>query len=97
MAETGVERIASTLMAEPHIAGRRISVLHVTDWVEGRGMRPKQVAHRFDLDVVDVYAALAYYHDHPTEVSSLREERQRSVERATRRAEADRPPGVEPP
>lgn len=96
MGESSAERIAVDRMEEPHIAGRRISVLHVADWVEGRGMSPRQVADRFDLDVADVYAALTYYHDHPAEMKALREDRERAFEWATRRAEADRPPGIEP-
>lgn len=97
MAESSAERITSDLMDEPHIAGRRISVLHVFEWVEGRGLAPHQVADRFDLDVADIYAALAYYHDHPAEMKSVREDRERAFEWAIRRAEADRPSGVEPP
>lgn len=96
MATSSAERITTELMSEPHIAGRRVSVLHVHDWVEGRGLSPRTVADRFDLDVADVYAALTYYHDHPGEMKDLWEERARSLETARERAAADRPPDVEP-
>jgi uncharacterized protein (DUF433 family) len=97
MAESSAGRITSDLLSEPHIAGRRISVRQVYDWVEGRGLSPQQVADRFDLDVADIYSALAYYHDHPADMKRVREERERAFESAKRRAEADRPTGVEPP
>lgn len=96
MAEASSDHVVTELMDEPHIAGRRISVLHVYDWVEGRGLSPQTVADRFDLDLADVYSALAYYHDNPAEMKALREERERALERARDRAESDRPPGVQP-
>lgn len=33
--------------------------------------QPETVADRFDLDVAAVYHALAYYHDHPREMSAV--------------------------
>lgn len=97
MAEASSNNITTDLMDEPHIAGRRISVLHVYDWVEGRGDSPKEVAETFDLDVADVYYALAYYDDNPEEMKAHRQTREEAFERITERVEEDRPPGVEPP
>lgn len=96
MAEASSDHVATELMDEPHIAGRRISVIHVYDWVEGRGLSPQTVADRFDLDLADVYSALAYYHDNPAEMKALREEREQAYDTARKRAASDRPPGVEP-
>jgi uncharacterized protein (DUF433 family) len=53
----------SEIHDEPHIEGRRLTVRFVHDRVEGRGLEPGTVADRHDLDVADVYQALAYYHD----------------------------------
>lgn len=96
MAESSIERITTELMGEPHIAGRRVSVLQIHDWVEGSGLSPQKVADRFNLDVAEVYAALTYYHDNPAEMKALREDRERAIETARERAKADRPPGVGP-
>jgi uncharacterized protein (DUF433 family) len=96
MAESSTERITTDLMDEPHIEGRRITVRNVHDWVEGRGLDPRTVADRFDLGVAEVYAALAYYHDHPSQMKSLREARKRALDDARERAESDRPSGVRP-
>ena len=95
MAEHQRGRIARDLMSEPHVADRRISVLRIFDLVEGRGLEPQTVADRFDLDVADVYHALAYYHDHPGEMADLRSAREETMEAV--REKVDRPPGVEPP
>lgn len=68
-------RIAQDLLAEPHIAGRRIPVLTLVERVEGRGLDPRTVAARHELDIATVYAALLYYHEHPDEFQELRRER----------------------
>lgn len=93
MAESETGRIARDLLTEPHIAGRRISVLQIYDLVCGRGDTPKEVAETFDLDVADVYHALAFYYDHVDEMERCREERRQAYDAI----EVDRPPGVEPP
>ena len=71
------------LGGEPRIDGTRIGVLFVHERVEGRGLEPQTVADRHDLDVADVYRALAYYHDHPDEMAMIegkREERRENAE-----------------
>jgi len=67
------------LAGEPRIEGRRISVRFIHECVEGRGLDPRTVADRHDLDVADVYYALAYYHDHPNEMATLEAERKRII------------------
>jgi uncharacterized protein (DUF433 family) len=84
MAERDTRRIARDLLAEPHITGRRMSVRQVYALVEERGVDPETVADRYDLDVADVYHALAYYHDHPREMTTVERER----EEARRRSES---------
>lgn len=93
MAETTTGGIERELMDEPHIAGRRISVLQIHDLVQGRGDRPEAVAETFDLGLADVYRALAYFYDHPDEMEAVREARRQAFDAI----EIDRPPGVEPP
>jgi hypothetical protein len=45
---------------------------------------PWTVADRYDLDVADVYFALAYYDEHPSEMASLGRKRGELVERRGR-------------
>lgn len=90
---TTTGRIARDLMSEPHIVGRRVSVIQIYDKVNGRGDSPERVAEAFDLDIADVHHALAFYYDHLEEMEQLREERQQAYDST----EVDRPPGVSPP
>jgi len=78
LGETG--SIVRELMDEPHIEGRRVSVRHVHAQVEGRELAPQTVADRLELDVADVYRALAYYHDHPEEMHAVECRRERRIE-----------------
>lgn len=75
-------RIVREVHDEPHIEGSRITVRHVYERVHGRGLRPETVAERHDLDIADVYHALAYYHDHPEEMEAVEDQRQRAIEAA---------------
>lgn len=94
MAERESRRIAHELLGEPHIVGRRISVRQVYALVERQGVAPEAVADRYDLDVADVYHALAYYHDHPREMSRIEATREDAVKDF--RVSIDRPGSVEP-
>lgn len=95
--DSDASRIVATddvLAGQPRIADRRISVLFIHERVEGRGLEPQPVADRHDLDLADVYHALAYYHDHPDEMAELRRQREEAFE--VFREDVDRPPGVSP-
>lgn len=94
MAERDTRRVTRELMDEPHIAGRRVSVRQVYALVEERDVDPETVADRYDLDVADVYHALAYYHDHPREMSDIEAEREAAFEEF--RDSIERPDGVGP-
>jgi uncharacterized protein (DUF433 family) len=54
-------RIVRKIHDEPHIRGSRITVRLVYARVHGRGLLPETVAERHNLDIADVYHALAYY------------------------------------
>lgn len=94
MADSQTRRVAADLLSEPHISGRRVSVRQVATLVETKEQRPESVADRFDLDVADVYHALAYYHDHPAEMSKI--ERNRASAIASFSDTIERPASVNP-
>lgn len=52
----------------PHIAGHRITVQNVVIWHEWAGLSADEIAAEYGLTLSDVYAALAYYHDHRVEI-----------------------------
>jgi uncharacterized protein (DUF433 family) len=73
-------RIVRELHDEPHLEGRRITVQFVKTQVEDRGLEPRTVADRHDIDMADVYRALTYYHDHPEEMRAVERRREAAVE-----------------
>lgn len=83
-----------TFGGEPRIRGRRITVLDVHEGVRNRD--PEAFADTFELDVADVYAALAYYHAHEEELDRRRRERERASADLRDRIEGSRPAGVGP-
>ena len=73
-------RIVRELHDEPHLEGRRITVQFIKTQVEDRGLEPRTVADRHDIDVADVYRELTYYHDHPKEMRAVERQREKTVE-----------------
>ena len=61
----------------PRIAGHRIRVQDIVLWTEQRQAPDQIVADFPQLSLADVYAALAYYHDHREEIDrQIREDDQ---------------------
>lgn len=52
----------------PRIAGHRITVQNIVIWHEWLGHTVDEIASDYNLSIADVYAALAYYHDHREEI-----------------------------
>jgi uncharacterized protein (DUF433 family) len=53
----------------PRIAGHRITVQDVAIWHERMGLSPDEIVSLHpSITLADVYAALAYYHDHLEEI-----------------------------
>jgi uncharacterized protein (DUF433 family) len=76
----------SELHDEPHIEGSRITVRDVRARVEQRGLAPERVAERYNLDIADIYEALAYYHSNPEEMRELEARHERAVAEAKDRS-----------
>ena len=77
MEKTLDQRIQSrpgVLGGKPCIAGRRVAVEHIAVWHERLGISADEIAGEYDLELADVYAALAYYFAHREEINrSIRE------------------------
>lgn len=52
----------------PHIAGTRIAVADVVIMHLRMGQSLEEIAGKYDLDLAGVYAAMAYYYDHRSEI-----------------------------
>ncbi|AFZ15445.1 protein of unknown function DUF433 [Crinalium epipsammum PCC 9333] len=54
---------------KPRITGHRIRVQDIVIWHEQMGLSPDEILyHHPSISLSDVYAALAYYHDHRDEI-----------------------------
>jgi uncharacterized protein (DUF433 family) len=63
-----VEVTPGTCGGKPRIVGHRIRVQDIVIWVE-QGESVDQIVAAFpQLSLADVYAALAYYHDHRQQI-----------------------------
>jgi uncharacterized protein (DUF433 family) len=63
-----IETTPDIVGGKPHIAGKLITVQDIVRWHEQMGMRAEDIAAESHITLGDVYAALAYYFDHPTEI-----------------------------
>lgn len=52
----------------PHIAGTRITVADIVIMHLRLGQSLEEIAGKYNLDLADLYAAMAYYYDHRSEI-----------------------------
>jgi uncharacterized protein (DUF433 family) len=76
----------SDIHNEPHLRGSRVTIRNVRERVEVRGDEPVRVAERLDLDVADIYEALAYYHATPEEMRRAEARHERAATEARSRS-----------
>jgi uncharacterized protein (DUF433 family) len=63
-----IEVTAGIMGGKPRIAGHRIAVQDVAIWHERLGKSADEIATEYNLTLSDVYAAVAYYFDHRSEI-----------------------------
>ena len=71
-----IESTPGVCGGKPRIAGHRIRVEDVVVWHEQQGLSPDEIVAQFpQITLADVYAALAYYHDHREKIrESMRQD-----------------------
>jgi uncharacterized protein (DUF433 family) len=56
---------------KPHILGHRVKVQHIAVWHQRMGMTPEEIVATYpSLSLPAVFAALAYYHSHRTDIDA---------------------------
>ena len=65
---------------KPRIAGHRITVQQIVIWHDRLGKSADEIATEYDLELSDVYAALAYYFDHREDIDRAIEESAKWIE-----------------
>jgi uncharacterized protein (DUF433 family) len=64
-----IEATPGVCGGKPRIAGHRIKVQDIVIWHERMAMSPDEIVYHYPtITLADVYAALAYYHDHQEEI-----------------------------
>ncbi len=63
-----IETTPGVVGGKPRIAGRRITVQNMVIWHEWMNRSTEEIADEYDLSLANVYAALAYYYDHRSEI-----------------------------
>jgi uncharacterized protein (DUF433 family) len=80
-----IELIPGRCGDRPRIAGTRVRVQDVYVWHELQGQSPDQIVADYpQLQLAQVYAALAYYHDHRDLIRAEVELERREAEAASR-------------
>jgi uncharacterized protein (DUF433 family) len=85
----------SEIHTEPHIQGSRITVRFVHELVAVEDLDPDEVAEKYNLDIADVYEALAYYHNNPAEMRDLEQRHREAVREANRQTSVTPPDPTE--
>jgi len=65
-----IEVMPDVCGGKPHIFGHRITVQDIAIWHERMSLDPDEIATEYGLELGEVYAALAYYHDHRAEIDA---------------------------
>ena len=78
-----VVRSAEVLGGDPRLDGTRIGVIHIKERLDA-GDDPARIATDYDIDLADVYHALAYYYDNPEEMDAIEARREAFVEEIRR-------------
>jgi len=89
MATTQYRIVAGTdsdIHDEPHLPESRLTVREIHAHVNERDLRPETIADRFNLDIADVYEALAYYHSNPEEMRAAEQRYERANAVASERS-----------
>jgi uncharacterized protein (DUF433 family) len=66
-----IMKTPGNLGGKPHIAGRRIGVHDIVIAHLQLGEPVAEIAENYSLNLSEIYAALAYYYDHQSEIDAI--------------------------
>ena len=85
---TLIVKTPETCGGRPRIAGRRMSVQHIAVLYK-QGLRPEEIVQHYDhLKLVEVYAALTYYHANKDEIETYLAEEEALYQRLAKESQA---------
>jgi uncharacterized protein (DUF433 family) len=65
-----IKTIPDVRSGRPHIAGTHITVADIVIMHLRLGQSLEEIAGKYDMDLADTYAAMAYYYDHRPEIDA---------------------------
>lgn len=83
-----IVKTPDVLGGKPRIEGVRVGVLQVGDLVRKREMAVEAVMDELRLSPEQIEAALQYYDDHPSEMETLRTQREATIQQLRERSRA---------
>lgn len=83
-----IVKTPDVLGGKPRIEGVRVGVLQIGDLVRERGMDVEAVMDELRLSPKQIEAALQYYDDHPSEMETLRTQREATIQQLRERSRA---------
>ncbi len=66
-----IETTPNICGGHPRIAGTRIRVVDIVAWHNGAEKTAEEIASEYDLELADVYAAMAFYYAHIEQMKVL--------------------------
>ena len=75
-----IVKTEGVLGGKARLEGRRISVYGIGESYVEVGTSPEEIADQLDISLAEVHAALAYYYEHPDEMATIRDRRDRLAE-----------------
>lgn len=68
-----IVKTPDVLGGKARLDGRRVSVFQIGEMYTEAGDAPEDIADQLGVSLADVHAALAYYFEHPDEMSAIRD------------------------
>jgi uncharacterized protein (DUF433 family) len=83
-----IVKTPEVLGGKPRIEGVRVGVLQVGNLVREKGMDVETVMEELRLSREQIEAALQYYDDHPSEMETLRTQREATIQQLREQSRA---------
>ncbi|MFW5682083.1 MAG: DUF433 domain-containing protein [Phycisphaeraceae bacterium] len=79
-----IEQTPGVLGGKPRLRGKRIAVIHLKEMHIDAGLSVEEICRDLPVTPAEVHAALAYYHDHRSEIDAREAATKAEVDRLLR-------------
>jgi uncharacterized protein (DUF433 family) len=85
---TDIVKTEDVMGGKARLDGRRVSVFQIGEMYTVAGDTPEEIADQLSVSLADVHTALAYYYDHPEEMTAIREHQEAVIDDLAERSMA---------